>query len=447
MYTAVYNSGIPEITRKSVNRASRSAFLAVALHVILPAALLMVAPLASAADWNIAEQQLAKKIVAVTGPGAVALTFENRSSLGRRDSDAVQNGIRGALEQLGLRFVKAEQAAATVTISLSENPTSSVWVAQIHQGANDSAVVMVSVPRSGRSAVARDTMPISLRKTLLWAQEDPFLDLAILDDSGTPTHIAVLNPESVVIYRNQSGKWQQEQTAEIAHARPWPRDLRGRLIPGKDHLLDVYLPGVSCRSGATGSPLTLNCRETDDPWPMAFASNTAVFPSAGSVDGPSAGTSIESAFFASSRNFFTGVLTPAVGKFSTVPKFYSAAFVPRDKYTLWLFAGTDGKVHMIDGMNDQTSKLEWGSDIASVKTACGAGWQVLATTTSVQAQDSVRAYEFPDRDPVAVSAPVDLPGAISAMWAESRGDTATAIVRNRETGSYEAYRLDLACSQ
>ena len=447
MCGAVYNSGIPEITRKSVNRASRPAFLAVVLHLILLAALLIGAPIASAADWNIAEQQLAKKIVALTGPGAVAVTFENRSSLGRRDSDAVQNGMHGALEQLGIRFVKAEQAAATVTISLSENPTSYVWVALIHQGANDSAVAMVSVPRSGRSTVARDTMPISLRKTLLWAQEDPLLDLALLDDSGTPTHIAVLNSESVIVYRNQGGKWQQEQIADIGHTRPWPRDLRGRLVPGKDHLLDVYLPGVTCHSGATGSPLTLNCRETDDPWPMAFALNTAVFPSAGSIDRPSAGASTESAFFASSRNFFTGVLTPALGKFSTVPKFYSAAFVPRDKYTLWLFASTDGKVRMIDGMNDQTSKLEWGSDLASVKTACGAGWQVLATTAGAQAQDSIRAYEFPDRDPVAVSAPVDFPGAISALWTETRGDAAIAIVKNRETGSYEAYRLDLACSQ
>jgi hypothetical protein len=447
MGTAVYNSGIPEITRKSVNRASRPAGLELSLYYILMAALLTAAPFASAADWNVAEQQLARKVVAVTGPGAVALIFENRSSLGRRDSDAVQNGMRGALEQLGIHFVKAEQAAAVVTISLSENPTSHVWVAQIRQGANDSAVVMVSVPRSGRSTLSRDTMPISLRKTLLWAQEDPFLDVAVLEESGTPTHIAVLNAESVVIYRNQGGKWQQEQIAEIGHARPWPRDLRGRLILGKDHLLDVYLPALSCQSSAAGSPTTLNCRETDDPWPLAFAFNSTVFPSAGSVDRPSPGTATESAFFASNRNFFTGVLTPAVGKFSTMPKFYSAAFVPRDKYTLWLFAATDGKLHMIDGMNEQSSKLEWGSDIASVKTACGAGWQVLATTAGAQAQDSVRAYEFPDRDPVAVSAPIDFPGTISALWTESRGDTVTAIVKNREAGSYEAYRLDLACSQ
>ena len=51
------------------------------------------------------------------------------------------------------------------------------------------------------------------------------------------------------------------------------------------------------------------------------------------------------AFFAPTRNFFTGVLTPGVGKFRTVSKFYSAALLPREKYLLWLFAATDGQVH------------------------------------------------------------------------------------------------------
>lgn len=446
MSGAGYNSAIPETIWKSVNCVPRPASLVCVLHLIF--LLAVIGPAARAADWSATEQQLARKVVAVTGPGAVAVAMENRSSLGRRDSEIVQNGLRSALEQVGLRFVKAEQAAAAITISLSENPTSYVWVAEIHQGTAEAAVVMVSVPRSGRSTVAHDAMPTVLRKTLLWTQDDPVLDLAVLEENVTPVHIALLNTENVALYRMQGGKWQQEQVLEIAHARPWPRDLRGRLIPGRDHLLDAYLPGVICHTAA-GTLVTLSCHETDDPWPMTSALNayTPVFPSGGSANRGPATTPPTAAFFASSRNFFTGVLTPALGKFSTVPKFYSAAFLPRDRYTLWLFAATDGRVHMIDGMSDQSSKSDWGSDITTVKTACGAGWQVLAAASGVQAQDSVRAYEFPDRDPVAVSAAVDLQGAISALWTEARGDTAIAIVRDRETGSYEVFRLDLACSQ
>jgi hypothetical protein len=104
-------------------------------------------------------------------------------------------------------------------------------------------------------------------------------------------------------------------------------------------------------------------------------------------------------------------------------------------------------VHIIDGVSEQVAKPGWGSDLASVKTSCGAGWQVLATSSGDGNADSVRAYEFPDRDPVAVSAALEFTGAITALWTEAKGDTAVAVVRDRETGSYEAFRLALACSQ
>jgi hypothetical protein len=112
-----------------------------------------------------------------------------------------------------------------------------------------------------------------------------------------------------------------------------------------------------------------------------------------------------------------------------------------------LFAGTDGHVHAVDGVSDQTTKLNWGSDLTSVKTSCGAGWQVLATSTDIGGGDWARAYEFPDRDPIAVTAAIDFTGAITALWTEAKGDTAIVVAKNRETGSYEAFRLAISCSQ
>ena len=306
---------------------------------------------------------------------------------------------------------------------------------------------MVSAPRPAGSTTTRESVPLSLRKVTLWTQQDAILDVAVLEENTTPTRIAVLDAERVSVYRLQSAKWQQELTLGIVHARPWPRDLRGRLVPAKDHLLDAYLPGVLCRSSA-GTPITLNCRETDDPWQLVPAGlggrAPSVFPSAGSTTVTIAPMG---AFFAPTRNFFTGALTPGLGKFTTVPKFYSAALVPREKYLLWLFAATDGRVHIVDGISDQALKIGWGSDLTSVKTSCGAGWQVLATSPGDETGDSVRAYEFPDRDPVAVSAAVDFPGGITALWTEAKGETAIAVARNPETGTYEAFRLAVVCTQ
>ena len=451
MRTAVYNSGIPNMVNRALRCALRPRFLQIFILVLGYTA-------AQAADWGDPEQQLARKIVSITGPGAVALTVENRSSLGRRDSEVITNGLRTALETMGIRVVKPEQAAASVAISLSENPGAYVWVAEIRQGA-EAAVVMVSAPRTEGTAFARDAVPMSVRKIPLWAQEERILDVAVLEEnSGAPTHIAVLDGERVSLYRLQGGKWQQEQALGLTHARPWPRDLRGRLIPAQDHLFDIYLPGVLCRS-TNGVPLSLNCRESDDPWPLvvgarsgspgsSLSGGTALnFPSLGSSASVATTIGPMGAFFTPTRNFFTGALAPGVGKFATVSKFYSAAAVPRDKYVLWLFSSVDGQVHMVDGVTDLTAKLGWGSDLAGVRTSCGAGWQVLATASGDSGEDSIRAYEFPDREAVPVSAAVDFSGEVTALWTEAKGDSVIAVARNQETGNYEAFRLALACNQ
>jgi hypothetical protein len=440
MREAIYNSGIPRGSLNTVLCILRAAhgcrFLLYHSLIAILVCIVVAAP-ALATDWSGPEQELARKIVTATGPGVVALTFENKSSFGRRDAEIIENGLRSALQGLGVRFEGTDQAAATVKITLSENVTSYVWVAQIRQSAGDAAVAMISLPRPEGLSAVRESVPLTLLKIPLWTQSDPILDVAVLEENPLPTHIAVLSGEKITLYRQQSGKWLQEQTLGIAHARPWPRDLRGRLIPGRDHLIDAYLPGVFCTSTTTPPPI-LKCRESDDPWPLAAA---------GMSEGTnSAAGSQMKAFFASTRNFFTGVVMPGVEKFTTVPKFYSAAPLPREKYTLWIFAATDGQIHMIDGVSDQIAKIGWGSDLAGLKTGCGAGWQVLAATSGEEG-DSIHAYEFPDRDPVMVTAAVDLPGPITALWTESKGDTAVATVKNRETGSYEAFRLALACDQ
>jgi hypothetical protein len=384
-----------------------------------------------ASDWSAPAQQLAQKIIAVTGPGAVAVTVENRSSLKKKEVDAIAAALRADLEALGARPASPEQAAASVSVWLSENAQSYVWVAGIRQGADTSRSVMVSILRTDDIDLPRESAPIRLRKTPLWAQEERILDIAILEEESAPKHIAVLDGEKVTTYQQKNGKWQLEQSLEITHAQPWPRDLRGRVMTAKDHLVDVYLPGVFCRT-TTSLPLALKCRESDDPWPLA--ANSAAPPLG--------------AFYSASRNFFTGALTPGVGKLTAVGKFYSAVALPRDKYVLWLFAGTDGSIHMVDGVSDRAAKLAWGSDIASVKSGCGAGLQVLATSAENDSGvDSMRAYEIADREPTQVSAALDFSGKITALWTAARGDSAIAVAQDRETGNYEAFRLAVDCSQ
>jgi hypothetical protein len=382
-----------------------------------------------AADWTASERQLATSISAATGPGTVSLEVVNVSSLSKPDVETIRRGLISELAPLGVKLVRPEQAAATVKVTLSENLQSYVWVAEIRQGTSPPAVTFVTQPRAEAPSLTREGPALTLRRTPLWSQDDRILDIATVEANGVPVYMVVLDPAKVGVYRQQDGRWQLEQALPTSHVGVWPRDLRGRLFLRKDHLFDAYLPGVFCASSGA-APLSMTCRESEDAWPLSSEPYAL------------------SAFFAPLRNFFTGTLVPGIRKQTTTASFYSAAPVPKSNYALWVFMARDGQLHLMDGITDQVQpRPEWGSDIAGVRSGCGSGWQVLATRSGDGGADSIRAFEFPDREPVALSSAVELSGPVTALWSATDGNSATAVSRNVETGKYDAVRLTVACSQ
>jgi len=385
-------------------------------------------------------RQLAHKIAAAAGPGAFALEVANRSSLDDKSVREVRSALEAQLHVEGVHTTTAEQAMGTVDVVLSESLREYVWTAEIVIGSDEKRVALVSLPRSSTGTLVTSALPIVLKTTLLFAQEQPMLDVAFVEMPGG-SRLIVLADGIVAIYRHQganpagtnpSGAWQLEASLPVTHSRTFPRDLRGRLLLRRDHLFDVYLPGTFCRSTSNAAaPLTLTCNDSDDPWPLT--------PEDGSVR----------AFFAAARNFFTGALSPGIGKVTNVPSFYSAASLPRSTYTLWALAAVDGSLHLVDGMTDQVIRGgKWGSDLAAVHSNCGTGTQLLISESGDSERDGLRAFEIPDRDPVAVSSAVEFDGrgVIVALWPESSGNGAAAIVRRKDTGRYEAYRVSVSCS-
>lgn len=373
-----------------------------------------------------AARQLGHKIGSVTGPGAIALEVTNKSSLDDKSVREIRNALEAQLRVEGVRTAKADQAMGSVQVTLSESVREYVWAAEITIGSDEKKLVLVSLPRPQSGGASATAMPLTLRKTFLLAQEQPILDAALVDMSGG-ARLLVLDENSVTVYHQQSGRWDQEAGLAIAHPRAFPRDPRGRLLLRRDHLFDVYLPGTLCRSSAT-APLTLVCNESDDPWPLTPDDNSV------------------RAFFAPTRNFFTGALSPGIGKIAAVPSFFSAAPLPRSSYTLWVLAAVDGPVHLIDGFTDQPLRgLRWGSDLAAVRSNCGSGTQILVSDGGDPENDSLRAFEIPDREPVVVSSAIDFEGQVVALWPETNGANAMAIVKREDTGWYEANRISIAC--
>jgi len=429
--------------------------------ILLLLVTLSLSSLLFASNLDDAARQLADRIAAVSGPGAIALEIANRSSLDERSVRAVHSAIQAQLRVHGIRTASADQSMGSVTVVLSESLREYVWTAEVAIGTDQPRVVLVSLPHPP-SATVSPALPISLKKTLLFSQEQPILDAALIDMGGGATsggaRLLVLDPTRVATYRQQSGhsgspaalagwggRWELETSLPIAHSRLFPRDVRGRLLLRRDHLFDVYLPGTFCRSSAT-MPLTITCSASDDPWPLT--------PEEISASGVNSVGSVR-AFYAPARNFFTGVLSPGIGKISNVPSFYSAAALPRPNYTLWVLAAVDGSIHVVDGITDQAIRGgHFGSDLASVHSNCGIGTQLLVSESGDPERDGLRAYEIPDRDPVPVSSLLEFDGSITALWPDASLSSAVAIVKREDksedkredTGQYEAYRISISCA-
>ncbi len=394
---------------------------------LLPVFLLALFPArVSASVFGDTARQLAHKIATITGPGVIALDITNRSSLDEKSMHEARSALEAQLRLEGVRTANVDQAMGTVQVTFSESVREYVWSAEIAVGSDEKRVALVSLPRANGGTAAPSSMPVVLRRTFLFAQEQPILDAALIDMTGG-ARLIVLDDVKVAAYHQQAGRWEEEANLPITHSRNFPRDVRGRLFLRRDHFFDAYLPGAVCRSGAT-FPLTFTCNDTDDPWPL---------------------TSDEAgvrAFFAPARNFFTGALSPGVGKVSNVPSFYSAAALPRANYSLWVLTAVDGSVHLVDGMADQLLRgVRWGSDVAAVHSMCGTGSQVLVSENGDPDRDALRAFEIPDRDPVAASSALDFDGQIVALWTEDSGASSIAVVHRKDTARYEAYRISIAC--
>jgi hypothetical protein len=403
---------------------------------------------------------LAKQIAAIAGPGPVKLTFRNRSSLLGDEAAAIRKLLERDLRGYGINPSGADSATA-LRITLSENNAGGLWVAEVQEG-TEVRVAMISVD-TGTPAIAQAGAGITLRKTLLWQQKEPVLDLLFVQSASTRRMI-VLEPERIASYVMPSGvagsgAWTKEQEFPIDHSRPFPRDMRGRLlaaaVTGPGHLFDAWLPGALCSGAESGGQLTVSCADNDDPWPIAAPASA--FPAV-------VQSTQQKAFYNETRDDFTGVLAPGfgaapgAGSQMDLPPFYSAAVLPRASGMAMLFNGIDGKVVLIENntLKPIAGTRDWGSDLAVIRSACGSGAQVLVSGSGAASADSLRAYEIPGREAEPVSAPLAVEGSVMAIWPSSDGAGATAIVRVSQASSsaaesaqseeYEVYSVSALCN-
>lgn len=404
-------------------------------------ALILIAslsPSTRADTWTAPASDLANKIAAKAGPGsAISLSFANRSSLSSGEANTISSQIQSQLQARGMRFVQQAQAVASVIVTLSENAESYLWIGEVAQGTSTD-VVMTSVQRAP-SATLGGSSAITLRRKLLLTSDDPVLDVAI---DGETT--VVLTPEKVNWYRLQGAQLQELLSMPVKHSRSFPRDIHGRITSFRNGSPEISLPGVRCVQ-TNPQQATLDCADTDDPWPMSAPGSPVAV----------------NAFFSPLRNFFTGAVTfhdaspnpQSADRNYDLPPFYSLATIDEGGLPLWVFAGVNGRATFFGGTRSttptQTAVRGWGSDIATIAAACNNERYILATSDSgVSQSDLVQPFQILNREASAAAAPVEFAGPVTALWTSATSsDSVIAVSHNLKTGKYEAYSLSLVCNQ
>src|SRR5712692_56316 len=224
-----YNQRIPHMRARESTRKSSGLRLGWLTSFLLAIVFLPSALRASSLEDT--ARQLAHKIAAAAGPGAFALEVTNRPSLDDKSVREVRGALEAQLQIEGVHATKAEQAMGTVEVVLSESLREYVWTAEIVIGSDEKRVALVSLPRSsvGTGTPFAAALPIVLRTTLLFAQEQPMLDVVMVEMPGG-SRLLVLDDGMVAIYRHQgmvqAGRWELEASLPIAHSRTFPRDLQ-----------------------------------------------------------------------------------------------------------------------------------------------------------------------------------------------------------------------------
>lgn len=413
---------------------------------------LLASPLTHAASpWEQPAAQLTSQVAEILGSGQAQLVVNNRSTIGAQEIPVIRRLLEQSLRARGV-IISGTESANLIRVTLSENVRERLWVAEVIEG-TQTQVAMVHVDREAPSGAAAEAGMV-LQKKRVWSSTDVVDSTAISNQLNGPllaaleTHagLVLLEQEAIVVLTRTPAGWHEEKQWNLDARRPLSRDPRGLLRSSSDGNGFVAItPGRKC-DGSYAPPSNVSmplgewsvrCRDSDDPWPIET--------------GPIATVAVElHAFYNASRDFFTGVIAPnsSPGQGIDLMPFFTIAAFPQlsgDPPAL-LVNGIDGKVQLMEekGLRTISGTRDWGSDFAVLHTGCGAGTQIITSSSGEAESDSLRAYELPIQEAVAVSAPLAMGGTITAMWTSPEYSSVLAVIR-KTTNEYEVDRVSVLC--
>jgi hypothetical protein len=392
--------------------------------------------------WAQPAADLAGQIADILGPGQAQLTIRNLSTIQATEIPAIRKLLEQDLKSRGIVVSGGEGAANAVRVTLSENARERLWVAEVMEG-SEVRNAMVHVDASTPVVLVADARMV-LRKEKVAGLFNRIggvvRDNPILAAAEVNGHFVVMYADRISIFSAVQGTWAESNT--FVMEKKLSRDPRGVLLANADGgSFTAYAPGAECvgryslpLGGSTSdSGWNVRCGASDDPWPMYQSGDASSAPAL-------------KAFYNPARDFFTGVVIPSIGV--DLPAFYTAGIIPRAAGGAGLLiAGIDGRVSLVENgvVGSIGGTRDWGSDFAMMRSGCGGGTQIVATSSGQATSDSLRAFEIPALDVVPASAPLAMDGTVTALWTAQDGKSLLVAVRN-PAGEYEVDRVTALCN-
>lgn len=368
-----------------------------------------------APSLEVAARVLARRVAAALRGAQVTYEAQNRSSLDAAEFASVSAAFADELQREGIKVGSAD-SGTSVSITVTQSPTQYVAVAQIQRKENPATLLETLGSVKGLTESAT-TFSLELRRELLFSQDAPILDVFFDADSTTAF---ALGPQEISSYTRQSDRWAFTNTERLPRHQAPARVERGLFGFGIDmasaefsnELCQVYfLPdakpkGWHCEKDATAM------RVRGVSWDAANGDKRGAW--------------------------------------------FSAAQFEADGKIFRVITGQDGLARLYDDRSEPVATFSsWGSEIASLRSGCGSGWQLLVTSsTDWTKPDAIQAVEVRDRRAVPVSAPMEFSGPIVALRTPGTRAVdpttptaqAFAIDHNLQTGRYDAYLLSITCA-
>ena len=363
---------------------------------------IMLAPM-RAQPLTEAAAPLATRIVSLLPQSAtVSLDFAQLTPQAITEWPGFRAEFEQQLRKAGIQTTAGTQPEPGVRVTLAANTRGLLLVADVRQAGSRQVIMLpwsYTVSKETNRAVRLTMSPVL-------EQQEPILDLLLLGAN----QLLVLTPAAITSFRQVNGKWMFDGRSFLNLAQPLSRDPRGRLALAAE-VVRAYLPGNTC-SGPL-QQLSMTCSSSNDSWPL------------------SPRDVVNPVHWTTGRNVMESDVVRGA--------FYSAAG--------GLFASSSGKIEDRTGETLQGTE-RWGSDIVALQSPCGASTTVVAAMAGTAGDtDQVEAFDVSARQPLTLSDPLSLAGAVTALWPAETAAQATIVVHNSKTGTYEASRLALACTE